>query len=118
MSVNQKIIETRNWAIQFGLDYELPEWLQEAVEKGFAEDTSWHHDVSPSITFLERDENGNQIVVFVDHTNELLRETPHRFSFFYRSPHDELTEAFYCQTDSEAIEFLKKKLSKKHFSEK
>jgi hypothetical protein len=86
--------KTASWLKEFGQEYDVPREILDLINKGLADDHSWHNDMSPSFgkeTPISEDE-ARQILIWVNHPDPAQREDQRmkRFSVWDSYTQDEL----------------------------
>jgi hypothetical protein len=70
--------ETRQWALEFGTAWSVPEEIDKLVSEGKLFDQSWHNDTLPSFS---RQVGTTLFTLYVDHVTPDEREFPQNNRF-------------------------------------
>lgn len=95
---------------EFGWQWGVPGWIQEFVDAGVCEDTSWHNDVFPSFVFTLPDDTKKML--FVNHIVESERhDAPDakRFMIYDGTLDDSekpIADTPYMETETEYMMFM------------
>jgi hypothetical protein len=66
------VVKKASWDSEFGAEYEVPNEILNLVSKGYANDMSWHNDVSPS--FGKEVQLDKFLRLWIDHKDPYSRE--------------------------------------------
>lgn len=65
----------RRWEREFDQSFDVPQEIEQLVERGILFDSSWHNDLYPSFGFA-KDSDADELRLWVDHPDASKREMP------------------------------------------